>query len=115
MLRGFIAVVVIPIAAMLACVSIIGIPIGILLMLGYMGLLVMGAIFSVIFAGSLLHKWIKKPEGYAVSWKTILLGSVALGVVTLIPFVGWIITLGFFFMSVGAIVHLKWRVAKEWR
>jgi hypothetical protein len=113
--RGLIVMIVLPIASIILMITVIGIPLGVIGFLAF-GLLVGVTSLAVpIVAGSLIHKWIWKPAQYVVNWKTILLGTLAYLVLSIIPILGWIALLGLTLMTLGAIVSIKWEAIKEWR
>lgn len=113
--RGFLALVAIPVASIILMVTVIGLPLGILGLIGYVAIIIFSSIAAPILMGSLLHKWIKKPEGYLVSWKTIVLGVAVYFLLGLVPVIGWIIRCAFVLISLGALTKIKIDVVKEWR
>lgn len=113
--RGFVALLVLPVASVLLLLTLIGLPIGALGLLGFVLALVFASIAMPIVLGALVHRWIFKPAEYEISWKTVLLGSVLSVVLGLIPFIGWIVCFGFFLLTFGAAVKIKWETLKEWR
>lgn len=113
--RGFLALVAIPVASVILLVTLIGLPLGLLGLIGYVVIIGFSSLIAPIIIGSLLHKWIKKSEGYKVNWKIILLGVLVNGVLGVIPFVGWIIQFAFILITIGVLIKFKMMVIKEWR
>jgi len=113
--RGLIAVIVLPIISIILLITVIGIPLGALGLISYVALLVFACIAAPVVTGAIVHKWIWKPAGYIVDWKTILLGVVIYFVLGLIPIVGWIITFAVMLTTLGASLNIKWNAVKEWR
>ncbi len=113
--RGFLALIAIPIASVILLVTVIGLPLGILGLISYVALLILSFIFTSVIIGSLLNRWIWKPETYRVNWWIILLGAIVSALLGFIPVVGWIIRLGFFLITLGAIVKTKTASLRAWR
>lgn len=99
--RGFVFLVVTPILAVVLFVTIIGVPLGILTLLGYAFLLLLSCVFAAITAGAWLEKWIWKRD--TITWRTILLGAFVYMLLGWIPFVGWIAKAILFLVSFGAL------------
>jgi len=107
LLRGFLVLVAVPVAIVLVCFTIIGIPIAALTLLGYIAMVMLSVIGAGMLFGSWLAKVLMKREPAPVDWKTAILGTIALFIVNLVPFLGWIVGFGFFLVTLGAI-------AKQW-
>ncbi len=113
--RGAVIFIVLPIASVILLVTIIGIPFGILGLLSFAALFIVSALLAPIIVGSMIHKWIWKPAGYEVNWKTILLGTFVYLALAFIPFLGTLVKFGVLLMALGAAMNIKWSVAKQWR
>ncbi|MFZ2886622.1 MAG: hypothetical protein WA021_02255 [Minisyncoccia bacterium] len=113
--RGLVVVIVLPIVSVILLISIIGIPLGVVGLLTTIILSIFGSFAAPILLGSLIHKSIKKPAGYVVNWKTVLLGVVVYFILALIPIVGWLAKCVILLMALGAALNIKWSVAKQWR
>ncbi len=113
--RGVIFVIVTPIVSILLLFTVIGIAFGVLGLLGFVGVLIVGTMLSPILIGSAVHKVIFKQHAYEVSWKTILTGTILYFVISAIPFVGPIITFGIMLIAIGAMLAIKGKVLSEWR
>ena len=113
--RGAIIVIVLPIASVMLLATVIGIPLGALGLLAFTAFMVFTCMAAPIVTGSIVHKWIWKPAGYVVDWKSILIGVAVYFILGLIPFVGWIVKFGIVLLTLGAAINIKWSVAKEWR
>lgn len=113
--RGLIFLIVVPVVSAILFASIIGIPLGAIALLAYILTMIFVCLAAPIVTGSIVHKWIWKPAGYVVDWKSILIGVVIYFLLGLIPFVGWIVKLGIILLTLGAALNIKWSVAKEWR
>ena len=111
--RGFIILVVFPPAIILALITVIGIPIGVLATFGYINLMIVSSIFAGILFGSFLMKHAFRKGEYGLSWKTVVIGIITLSLTALVPIVGWIICFAFFLASLGTVAPLVYRQAKS--
>ncbi len=109
LLRGFIFLVAMPIAAIIAFVTIIGVIPGVIALLSYFLLLTLAAPFAVLFAAALLRKG--KTD---LRWYHLLLGAVVFAIVGLIPFIGWIACALVYLAALGAVANvLKEKIARR--
>ncbi len=113
--RGAVVMIVLPVASILLLFTIIGIPFGFLGLFAFAALMIFTSLVAPIVTGSIVHKWIWKPAGYIVDWKTILLGVAIYFVLGFIPFVGWIVRCGIMLLALGAVINIKWSIVKEWK
>lgn len=90
-LTGFIVLVVAPVGALLLCITVLGLPLGIMAIFSYIVLIILSFLLSPVVAGSYLYRWITKSDKNTVDWQTIALGVLALMIVSLIPIIGWIV------------------------
>ncbi len=112
---GLVFLIVAPIVSVLLMVTVIGIPLGMLGLLTYIAFLILSTLLVPLFAGSLVYKWIKKGQDYVVNWKTIVLGAFVFGILCIIPFLGWLLSLGFVLFALGEMLRIKWELAKGWK
>jgi hypothetical protein len=101
---AFIALVVAPIAAVTLMISVIGLPVGLLLMGVYSLILGFAKLVAPIFIGSYLFALLSKDKKIKVTWLTVLIGVLASGFIMLVPFVGNAVLFIVFLMSLGQIV-----------
>lgn len=90
------------VVAVLLMVTIIGIPIGVMLIAVYAILMTLGCIFAGPVFGVLIRRVIRKNDSVALGWRVVLIGIVGLVIVSLIPFIGWAIGLIIYALTVGA-------------
>ncbi len=112
--RGLVVVAAAPVISIICMVTIVGIPLGILGMLGFIIILVTSWIVSPILLGSMVFRYLTKVEG-TVTWKTIIVGVVIYSIAGLVPFVGWLAQILLTLLSIGVIAGMKWRIVQEWR
>jgi len=113
--KGFVGFIVAPIASILLLMTVIGIPLGFLGLLGFAALMIFATLATPVLVGSIVHKWIWKPAGYVVDWKTILLGVAVYWVLGFIPFLGGLVKFILVLITLGVTLQIKWNVIKELR
>lgn len=107
--KGFVAVVVVPIAAIILLVTIFGAPFGIMMMLSYGLLLILSGIYSGVVTGVWLSKAIRKSSEVVITWKNVTGGVVLLAIVKLIPFIGWIVWLFMILVTIGSLADMLYK------
>lgn len=113
--RGLVTFIVLPVASVILLITVVGVPFGIIGLIGFAGALIMSALIAPILLGSLLYRWKVKGDAYEVSGKTIVLGVVVSFILGFIPLVGWVVRFGFLLLVLGMAVKMKWSIMKEWR
>jgi len=108
LLFGFIGLIVIPIAVILAFATVIGIIPAILTLLLYIVFLIIAGVFSGLIAGALIFKWVFKYKSL-LNWKTVVAGIIVLQLITIIPVLGWLVMFILFLAAFGAILTLFYK------
>lgn len=113
LLWGLLGSIVVPILALLAMLTVIGLPLGLVLMVSlFMGWYI-AKLVAMIFLGSFLMQKLngqkiklfeKKPGLYT----SFLLGLVIFLVLELVPFLGWLIKLMLVWVGFGSLLIEKW-------
>jgi len=111
-LRGFVLLVVTPVAAIFFFVTIVGVPLGGLMLLLYFASLTIAYLFSALILGSMLYKLVWRKSEYEANWKTALLGSAVITIVGIIPFIGGFVKFIFLLVALGALV--KFEYERRW-
>ncbi len=111
---GLIVLILMPVLSILLLVTVIGIPLGILGFLAFGALMIFSWLMAPVLLGSFIYQWFMKGS-YLVNWKTILVGVLAYVILSHLPFIGWLLQLALMLVTLGAIVKLKWHLAKQWR
>jgi len=106
---GFVTLIVAPAAAILLFVTLLGIPLGIMVLLSYGLLMLVSAIYAGVTTGAWMSQLMHKAQTPVVTWKNVLGGTVLLTAVTLVPIVGWIVGLLLFLVTLGSITDLVYR------
>lgn len=107
---GILSLIVVPFIILLFFISVIGIPLGILLLIAYIfGMYITGIFISVVI-GSWIFAKLGKPA-ISLIW-ALILGLIILKLLGWIPVVGWIIGLIFFLWAFGALVATRFSTYK---
>ena len=104
--KGFVAAVVVPAAAILLFVTVVGIPLGLLLMFGYGLLSFVVCLYAGVVVGAWVSKLVRKSGHAVITYKNAAGGVVLLMIVKFIPLIGWIIGLFVFLVTLGSIVDM---------
>ncbi|MFZ3012026.1 MAG: hypothetical protein WA060_03485 [Minisyncoccia bacterium] len=112
--KGLVTLIVLPFASILLLMTLVGIPFGIIGLLGFAIMMIFAWILTPIIVGSIVYRYFSKRE-VEVSWKTILLGVFLFTLLGLVPFVGCFAQTLLLFITLGSVVTLKFRILKEWR
>ncbi len=108
-IRGFIFLIVIPAAVLGSFMTVIASFFGLVAALCYAAVLITAGIFSGILVGGWLSKYLYKQSGYTIDWKAVSLGVVAIFLLGLIPFVGWLIDFVIFLAAFGSLLNFGYR------
>ena len=103
--RGFVFLVIIPVAIIILLITVIGVIPGILGIVSCIAFVILASILASILLGSLIYKYLSEGKEYIVDWKSILVGVVLMQLICLIPFVGWIISFIFFLVCLGSLYY----------
>lgn len=109
---GFLALVATPILAILLFITLLGIPLGILLMVGYVITLFFAHLFTGIAIGGLI-------AGY-MNWKknlyaSLIVGLIALTLVGVVPFLGTLASFIATLLGLGALIQMKFTLFRDLR
>lgn len=100
---GALALVLAPVLAVILMATVIGLPVGILLILAYGVALYLAKIIVAVFVGNWLAGRFNWPFLHKGVW-LVLLGLAIIAVLTRLPFVGFLFTLLTIFLGLGAAV-----------
>ena len=116
LLRGFVLFFIIPIAIIIALITVVGIIPALVVALVYILMLVVGSVFAGILIAGLLSKWLFGRNDYSLDWYVIILGVIVYQLLMLIPFVGWLASGVVFLASLGALygsLYVKFEPRKK--
>jgi len=114
LLLGFVAFVCVPVAALILLITLVGIPLGLLTILGYLMLLVLGYVSSGIALGDRIVKQIRGDQAITLLWRIggAMLGMLIIALLARIPWIGGWIAVAALLAGVGA---LMLQVRRVWR
>ena len=112
--KGLIVFAALPVISVLLLVTMVGIPFGILGLIGFVVAMLFAWIITPIIVGSIVYQYFSKgnPE---VSWKTILLGAFLYTIIGFVPFLGWLVQMLLMFLALGVITSIKMEIIRQWR
>lgn len=113
--RGLIVLIVLPIASVIALITLIGIPFGVLGLLLFGALMLTASAGAAVLLGSLVHKQFYKSAEYQLTWKTVLLGVLIFSLIGLIPIIGGLAKFILILIALGSITKIISDSSKEWR
>lgn len=102
LVRGFVVLVVSPVAIIVLAVTVIGLMLAVPAGLVYATLVAFAKLLAGITLGALLLQWFKSEQPH-VSWKSAVLGVIVLNIVAVIPVIGWIIAAVLFLVTLGSL------------
>jgi cytoskeletal protein CcmA (bactofilin family) len=96
-LTGFIAMLAVPIIIVVCMLTVIGIPLGLLILFLWLAAALLSMPLAAYFAGSqIVPKW------HPIA--LIVIGGVVLGIIELIPFIGWLVGLIAYWLGTGILL-----------
>lgn len=105
---GFVFLVAVPVAIVVAFITVIGIPAGIIAGLIYGGVLYISRIYIGVWIGRKIIGYFKKSQISTFFWPFVL-GITVIALIGLIPFLGWLFKLFCLLISLGALWLAAWR------
>lgn len=100
---GLAALILVPALVIILALTVVGLPLGFFIICLYLALLIMASVFTGLILGTWLERLIRRSPEYALTWWGVLGGTLALFIISLIPFIGWLIGLGLFIMAFGGL------------
>ncbi len=100
---GVVLILLFPLAAFLAILTIIGIPIGLIIVFTFGIFCFTGAIYTAQFIGNYIGHFLNIDK-HPLSFLCLAIGVVVLAGLILIPFIGWIVALFTLTVGLGALV-----------
>lgn len=105
---GFIFLVVVPIAIIVSFITVVGIPAGIIAGILYGIAIYISSIYMGVWIGRKLLGYIKKSMATAFFWPLVV-GTIIIGLLTLIPFIGCLFRLFILLLTLGAMWLVMWK------
>ncbi|MDH4359000.1 MAG: hypothetical protein OEV37_03670 [Candidatus Berkelbacteria bacterium] len=113
--QGFVALIVVPIIAIILFITVIGGILGLSLLAVYAAALIIAYALSAVITGTYLNRLINKSKTTQADWVGCVFGAVALAIIGWIPYIGPIVKFLIYLIALGALIsHLvgKLRPAK---
>jgi cytoskeletal protein CcmA (bactofilin family) len=107
-LAGFVLCVVVPVAAVMLLLTIVGIPLALVAMLLYVATLYPGQVFVCSWLGDAVLRGLGRRGPSTSPYLAVTVGVIVLVVLVTIPFVGWIFRLLAIFAGFGALWAAIW-------
>jgi biotin transporter BioY len=95
-------------------VTVVGLPLGILALIGYIGGIIFSWFMAPVLLGAILTRWWKKGE-LEVSWVSITTGVLAYTLIGVVPILGALTQCALMVIVFGGILAMKWDIIREWR
>jgi len=109
LLRGFVVLIVVPVAVFLLLISVLGSLIGVIGGLVYIIFLLIAKVYAGIILGSWIFRIFAKTKEVEVDWKIAVLGVLLLYIISFLPYIGGIINLFVLLVVFGSISYLWYR------
>ena len=109
---GIVTVILLPVLAVMAMATVIGIPVGMFLLMALGLLCAVGHIYAALFIGQGVFGTFNTNVHRA--WQ-LLVGLVILGIFTLIPVLGWLARSIFVLIGTGAVLFEKHATYRQMR
>ncbi|MEW6524391.1 MAG: polymer-forming cytoskeletal protein [Bacillota bacterium] len=100
-------------AMVLFAITIVGIPVALGLLLAAIFARFMGYVGLSLFFGGRILNLIRDSTALSPAW-SLLVGSAIIGVVTAIPMVGWMVSVGLSLVGTGAVLMSKFGSGRPW-
>jgi len=111
---GAVVIVALPIISILLFSTMVGVPLGIIGLLGFAIAIIFSSIIAPIIVGSVVYRFFSKKD-LEVSGKTIIIGVFLFVLAGIVPFIGPFAVLILMLIALGSVATLKWRILQTWR
>ncbi len=115
LLTGFLATILTPIAILILCFTIIGLPAGILALLVYLIVVFIAKLISVLIIGRWVERWFHEGQFVALTWVTIVIGVVARDILWIVPLIGPLVVSLIWLFAVGSLLRFDYGLFKSLR
>ena len=108
---GCVMLIGVPFAAVILMITVIGIPLALMMIFGYMVLLMLGYVIAALFVGDLALERLGGERIRSLGWRVLflLLALVALSVARHLPLIGGLAVALLFVAGIGAFTMRSWR------
>lgn len=106
LLWGVLSLVVIPIAAVVSIITVVGVLPGVVALLFYVALLALARVLSSVVAGAILVVWLMRKDVSHTRMYHVVLGFVALEFISLVPVLGFLAVAVVYLAVFGTLVRM---------
>jgi len=112
---GCVMLVGVPFAIIVLMITVIGIPLALMMIFGYIVLLMLGYLVAALFVGDLLLERLGTEKFNSLGWRVLflLLALVALSIVRHVPLIGGFVILLLFLAGIGAFTMRSWKGIRQ--
>ncbi|MBU0648543.1 FapA family protein [Patescibacteria group bacterium] len=103
---GLVTLIVVPIAALIVLITIIGVYVSVLAVILYVLLVAIAKVYAGIVLGALIYRLVFKIKKVEVSWKSALWGIIVMQAICFIPIIGWLFFFVFMLVALGSSAYL---------
>jgi cytoskeletal protein CcmA (bactofilin family) len=112
---GCVMLIGVPFAAVILMITVVGIPLALMTIFGYMVLLMLGYVIAALFVGDLALERLGGERIKSLGWRVLflLLALVALAIVRHLPLIGGLAVALLFVAGIGAFTMRSWRGIRQ--
>jgi hypothetical protein len=112
---GVVMLLGVPFAIIVLLVTVIGIPLALLLVFGYVVLMLLGYLVAAIFVGDTVLERVGKAKVVSAWWRVLFmfLALLAIAIVKQVPFIGGLAVMLLFIAGIGAFTMRSWRRVRQ--
>ncbi len=103
---GLVGIIVIPIAAVLLLIAVVGYYVAFILLLWFIFALMLTGLLAAIFLGTWIVKMLIKKPDLTPDWQAVVIGTVALSILWFIPFLGVLLIAALFLAAFGGVLRM---------
>lgn len=111
---GLLFFIAVPVLAIIICVTVIGLPVGLITMAGYLVLLLLAGVITAVVLSNWIHQQTGSKPGL---WRLVFSGMgifIVLKIVSLTPFLGWLVMLLIVCAAFGAVLlNINWKINRQ--
>lgn len=112
---GCVMLIGVPFAAVILMITVIGIPLALMMIFGYIVLLMLGYVIAALFVGDLALERLGGERIKSLGWRVLflLLALIALSIVRQLPLIGGLVVALLFVAGIGAFTMRSWRGVRQ--
>ncbi|MEK7164777.1 MAG: polymer-forming cytoskeletal protein [Patescibacteria group bacterium] len=110
---GLLALFAVPVGVIFLLFTLIGIPLALILLAGYLMVIYLATVFSGLVVGDYIFRYFKKGSHTVSLFWVMMMGVLVLWLLGRIPFVGGIVMFIATVWGMGMMIRLKWQALKQ--